>query len=372
MINIDQLLVKFAEARYKVAAPQGVPPQSEAYYQAAAPNFSQANGNLVEDPRLTAGGSTPFIPSDAQDVYDSASPVLQPDGTYVKDVAVHQGMGNPFNPLTQGFYAMPGPGTDPGTGLGGSLATGALAATGARLIQNRALLNPNNYVPGQPRTIANLQPTAARNLVQRYTDGPIAGLSAVRTGPNATGDDSSVVSVGTSEGTSEGKGKGGLPPTSSARAGALLKATKGTNVQMPGDRSVNRVAGDSTKGTLIQRPPVAAKDAPKTTLGRILSPAPPSSVRLPSNQTNMGGWRGALRAAAPRALGGIARPSTGAGRWAPLAAGVAGMALPMLANYSSDLTGAGIDPNEQGGVTSLGMPHPQKVLAKATVPVPGN
>ena len=139
---------------------------------------------------------------------------------------------------------------------------------------------------------------------------------------------------------------------------------------MPGDRDFDRLPGDSTKGTLIERPPAAAKDS-LTAFGRLLRPAPPKSVRLPSNQMNMGGWRGPLRAAAPRALGGIARPSTGAGRWAPLAAGVAGVALPMLANYSSDLTGAGIDPNEQGGVASLGMPHPQKVLAKATVPVPG-
>ena len=369
MINIDQLLVKFAEARYKVAAPQGVPPQSEAYYQAAAPNFSQANGNLVEDPRLTAGGSTPFIPSDAQGVYDSASPVLRPDGTYEKDVAVHQGMGNPLNPLTQGFYAMPGIG-GPGTGLGGSLATGALGYMGAKAFQNRALLNPNSYVPGQPQTFANLKAQPAQNFVERYTGGNnLGGLSVSnRDSPelNRNKPNPVIDAVGPKQTLST--------MSSDGRAQSLMDAVRnkgvGRGVPMPGDQNSNALMGE--RGSTIQRPPVAAKDAPKG-FGRILRPAPPSSVNLPANNTNMGGWRGALRAAAPRALGGIARPSTGAGRWAPLAAGVAGMALPMLANYSSDLTGAGIDPNEQArGITSLGMPAPQKVLAKATVPVPGN
>lgn len=380
MINIDQLLVKFAEARYKVAAPPGVPAQGVPYYrgQPEAAHLFGPDGKLISDPRLTA---TSFMPLNAQNKYDSEAEKPDGNGGYVKNVAVHQGMGNQFNPTTQGFYAMPG--GDPGTGMGGALLTGAATGSAAKLFQNRSLLESASYVPRKARTIANLQPTTALKLVERYTGGPIAGLSASRTAPNLgmIGDDASVASVGnsegTSDGTSEGKGKGGLPSTPAARALALLTAATGKNIPMPGDRDAARLPGDSTKGTLIQRPPVAAKD-PLTAFSRLLRPPPPSSVRLPSNQMNMGGGRGWFRAALPGRvpglgipLGGIPSPSTGAGRYGPLAAAALGMGVPLLANYSSDLTGAGIDPNEQGGVASLGMPHPQKVLGTATVPVPG-
>ena len=397
MINIDQLLVKFAEARYKIAAPptlQNIPPMTERQILDQAPNFiDPSTKKLVSKSNLPG---TSFVPRD-REFYDTASPFLDAESPtgISRNYDLMQGMGNPLNPTQPGFYALPGEDVR-GFGAGPALASGAAVYGGIKGIQNRALMNPANYVGGggmgwrdtalasllMPRNLGQLHPQIAQNFLKKYMGGEVQGISVSNPGKPFFAEANRVADASqdgpiTSDPAARAaalmaaakqkpavKAKAAVKATKTSPGSAAVKASPALPaVPLPG----NAVPLGSEKGSIISRRATSGTEGPNA-LAKLFNS--PNSVKLPPNQANMAGVKGWYRSMAPAILGGVPRPSYGPGRYAPIVGAALGAGIPLATNYFRDITETGDDPNEQGGWASLGLNHPQERIATKKVNVP--
>lgn len=331
-MNIDQLTAKFAQAYTKRSAETYLgqptaPMSSKAVTEAigGAENVgpylarsSPSGGGLFSD------AGTPFqVQSGPTGVMSEAPELL------ARPIETQQsyGLGAFLDPTNPGFYSpyldAPFVGADQtGFGLGGAAATSAGAYAGAKGFLNRHLFDPRSYLPGGPRTPANMTPAAADLLLLRSLGAdPLAQATPV---------DGSKPLAAMQKGQSQPVSVNDMNP-SELRANMAKQDMPGPGVRVPG---------------LVSNAPVTiAATRPSGQTRLTLRPQTPL-LRGQSRIPTAAGVRAAL-APVNSTMGGVPTGPIGSFRSrAPMYAAIAGATAPLLYNAYSGMFSPE-DPNAQ-------------------------
>lgn len=329
-MNIDQLTAKFAQAYVKRSADtyagQSVAPLSPKDVTAGVAGAQNAPAYYAGlNPSTAETAGQPFQVQTGPTGVMSGAPEL-----LARPIETQQsyGSGAFYNPLNAGFYSpyldVPFVGDDQsGFGLGGAAATGAGAYGATKGFLNRGLLSPGSYIPGLPRTPANMTPQAAADFY----------LRSLGADPQAV--------------TPElGKGKDNFPLTATQR-GLAGKATSPTmnpaelatsmaTLDMPGP-GVNPPGSTSNAPVrIVATNSGTGKGAPPVQTAATLNPHTP--LVSPSGRPTAAGFR---RAFAPSrgSFGGVPTgPRGGFRSRAPMYAALAGFGTPFLFDAYNALT----------------------------------
>lgn len=325
-MNIDQLTAKFAQAYVKRSeetyAGQNIAalsPKDVTNAVAGAQNAAAYYAGLNPSTAGTAG--QPFqIQTGPTGVMSGAPELL------ARPIETQQsyGAGAFYNPANAGFYSVDVPlvGDQSGFGTGGALSTSGAAYLATRAALNRGLLYHGNYIPGLPRTPANMTQQGAADFY----------LRSLGAGPQAV---TPTLDKGNFPLTAAQRGS--LNPATSNTMNPAELATSMADLDMPGP-GVNPPGRTSNAPvSVVATRPGSRNGAPLVQTKAVLRPHTPL-VSRPWVPTAAG-----LRAGlGPTALGGVPTGPRGSFRGrAPMYAALAGFGAPFLVNAVNAVTAPG-------------------------------
>ncbi len=336
-MNIDQLTAKFAQAYVKRSeetyAGQSTAPLSPKDVTARVAGAQNAPAYYAALNPSTAGtAGQPFQVQTGPTGVMSGVPEL-----LARPIETQQsyGSGAFYNPLNAGFYSpyldVPFVGdnqSDLGFGTGGALTTSGLSYLISKGLLNRHLLYPGSYIPGLPRTPANMTPQAAADFYFRSLDAERQKHTPELKGNKGT--------EGNFPLTATQQGRAGTATSRSYDPAQL--ATSMATLDMPGP-GVNPPGPTSNAPVKIvaTHPGFGAKGAPPIQTAATLEPHTP--LVSPSGRPTAAGFRRAFLPSRPQWIGGVPTGPRGSirGRF-PMFAAMAGFGTPYLFNAYNALT----------------------------------
>ena len=323
MINVDDLMHKFASARAKFSQ-SAVPPitQQEVERSIGRP--------LAPGEGVQSAVTHPLSLAARQDNGGTVQPFNVVDTGYGATNFAKNLLPSVVNPHVEGSVASGGPATIGDMFLGGA----AGSALGNYYLNPNVRLarSPASYPPGTPvnqRTLANMNPAAASAMVASYIPhGPGAiSLNRSISGPLAV---------------QANAPKNQAAPTRQVIGDAIVRLAKTHGVSAPG------AATQGERATVVTEPSTG-KDAPKGI--RALQ----SMLARGREQTPLpaGGENASQGTFPQRARTGmrITPPATGLGRHGRLFGALAGAAVPLLYNKLIGSQHTVFDPNNPQGIT---------------------